>query len=131
MRLSLCLLVAALAVLFVAKPPGLPVIAAPATSTPAPATELLVFEHPQCTYCEVFRRNVLPKYQIATHVSAPPVRFIDVSNGDLDRLGLSARIQMVPTAVVLRDGREMGRIEGYWSSANFFAMLAHILDAAG
>ena len=97
----------------------------------APATELLIFEHPQCTYCQVFREQVLPKYHIAARISAPPLRFVDVAKDDTDSLGLSGRIATVPTAVVMRGGREVGRIEGYWSSANFFRMLAHILDEAG
>ena len=128
MRLLLSLLALGATLLLADHYAGRPAVAA---APPAPATELLVFEHPQCSYCQVFREHVLPKYHIAARISAPPLRFVDVAQDDTGSLGLSARIGMVPTAVVMRDGREVGRIEGYWGSANFFRMLAHILDGAG
>jgi thioredoxin-related protein len=93
--------------------------------------EVLVFEHADCTYCQVFRRDVMPKYHLAARVAAPPMRFIDIAKGDMGGLGLGRGIDVVPTAVVVRDGREVGRIAGYWGSANFFQLLAHILAGTG
>ena len=33
---------------------------------------------------------------------------------------------MVPTAVLIKDGREVDRIAGYWAPDNFFKMVAYI-----
>ena len=33
---------------------------------------------------------------------------------------------MVPTAVLMKNGEEVGRISGYWGREGFFKMLAHI-----
>jgi len=87
----------------------------------------LVFEHPDCVYCRVFRRDVLPKYHEAVRADAAPLRFVDIATGDTASLGLNARIDTVPTAVVMRDGREVDRIVGYWGPTNFFKLLSHIL----
>ena len=86
--------------------------------------ELLVFEHPDCTYCRVFRRDVLPAYQRAS--GAMPVRFVDIQRADTNGLVLKSRIDTVPTVVLMRDGAEFDRIVGYWGPDNFFKLLAHM-----
>lgn len=98
--------------------------AAPAGTPPL---EVLVFEHTDCTYCRVFRRDVLPKYRQAVQPDAAPLRFVDVAKSDTTSLALRTRIDTVPTVVVMRDGREVDRIVGYWGPTNFFRMLSHIL----
>lgn len=91
-----------------------------------PRTEVIVFEHADSVHCRVFRRDVLPKYKQGMRMDVP-LRFIDVSTSDTSSLGLRAAIRTVPTAVVMRDGREVDRIVGYWGPTNFFIMLSHIL----
>jgi thioredoxin-related protein len=92
-----------------------------------PALEVLIFEHADCAYCRIFRRDVLPKYRHAVAANAVPLRFVDIGKSDTGGLELKARIDTVPTAVVMRDGREVDRIVGYWGPDNFFKLLAHIL----
>jgi thioredoxin-related protein len=92
--------------------------------------ELLVFEHPDCLYCRVFRRDVVPQYQEGTQAQRAPMRFIDLQKSSTDGLGLNAHISTVPTAVLVKNGREVDRIVGYWSPDNFFKMLAYMLTKA-
>ena len=92
-----------------------------------PSLEVLVFEHIDCVYCVVFRRDVLPKYRQSVRSEVAPLRFIDVQASDSGKLALNARIDTVPTVVVMLDGQEIGRIVGYWGPTNFFKMLAHLL----
>lgn len=98
--------------------------AAPART---PALEVLVFEHADCIYCRVFRRDVLPRYHQAVRADAAPLRFVDIAKDDTAGLGLNSRIDTLPTVVVVRDGREVDRIVGYWGPTNFFKLLSHIL----
>jgi thioredoxin-related protein len=91
-----------------------------------PAFELLVFEHPNCTYCIIFRRDVLPQYRHAVP-DGVPLRFVDIVESDTNNLALQGRIDTVPTAVLMKNGSEVGRIVGYWGPANFFKLLAHML----
>jgi thioredoxin-related protein len=86
--------------------------------------ELLVFEHPDCVYCRVFRRDILPAYQRT--MAALPIRFIDIQWSDTKGMGLKTRIDQLPTAVLMKDGAEFDRIAGYWGPANFFKLLAHM-----
>jgi thioredoxin-related protein len=93
-----------------------------------PSLEVLVFEHVDCVYCRIFRRDVLPKYRRAVSAAnAVPLRFVDIGKSDTRGLALRSRIDTVPTAVVMRDGVEVDRIVGYWGPDNFFKLLAHIL----
>jgi thioredoxin-related protein len=91
-----------------------------------PAMELLVFEHPDCTYCPVFRNNVAQRYQASPQAADAPLRFIDITTSDTGRYGLKLPISMVPTAVLMKDGREVDRIAGYWAPDSFFKMVAYI-----
>jgi thioredoxin-related protein len=92
-----------------------------------PAVELLVFERADCAYCRVFRRDVLPKYRHAVRDDAVPLRFVDIDKSDTGTLALKARIDTLPTAVLMKNGSEVDRIVGYWGPDNFFKLLAHML----
>lgn len=96
----------------------------------APKMEVLVFEHPDCNYCRVFRRNVVPRYQQSSSSSDAPLRFIDIASTDVGALPLRARIDVVPTAVLMKDGQEVDRIVGYWGPDNFLKMLTYIRSKA-
>jgi len=98
-----------------------------AAEAPGDGIELLVFEHSECTYCRVFRRDVLPRYESSIPGTSVPLRFVDIEKSDLSALGLRSRIYVVPTAVLMKDGKEVDRIAGYWAPDSFFKLLAHML----
>jgi thioredoxin-related protein len=95
-----------------------------------PAMELLVFEHPDCTYCNAFRRDLAARYTKGISAAEVPLRFIDIAKADVAGMPLNARIQVLPTAVLMKDGHEVDRIVGYWAPDNFFKMLAHMIAKA-
>jgi thioredoxin-related protein len=90
----------------------------------------LIFEHPDCIYCAVFRRDVAPSYQHSAPAAEAPLRYVDIAKSDIGALRLKERIDMVPTAVLMKNGEEVGRISGYWGREGFFKMLAHIRSSA-
>ena len=92
----------------------------------APAMELVVFEHPDCSYCPAFRRNVAQRYQASPQAADAPLRFVDVAASDSSRYQLKLPISVVPTAVLIKNGREVDRIAGYWAPDSFFKMVAYI-----
>jgi thioredoxin-related protein len=93
----------------------------------APSWELLVFELPDCTYCRIFRRDVLPYYRQAVPGDAVPLRFVDLMTTPTGDYSLNGRIDAVPTAVLMKNGDEVGRIVGYWGRDAFFRLLSHML----
>ncbi|HRK17632.1 MAG TPA: hypothetical protein PK970_01635 [Hyphomicrobiaceae bacterium] len=94
---------------------------------PAPSRyEILVFEKAGCRYCEVFRADVATRYKDLPQASKMPMRFLDVEKVDIGALGLRDGLTLVPTAVVMRDGAEVDRIQGLTSAQNFLLLLQHI-----
>jgi hypothetical protein len=97
---------------------------------PAPL-ELVVFEANGCTYCEVFRRQVLPLYRATEKGKQAPIRFVNLSYADESKMGLSEPITIVPTAVLLEEGRERGRVTGYTGPDVFLDMVTQIMGEPG
>ena len=82
---------------------------------------------PIAIYCRVFRRDVLPKYRGACAPRRCRCASSTCRRPTPRASACAARIDTVPTAVVMRDGREVDRIVGYWGPTNFFKLLSHIL----
>ncbi|HEX7076684.1 MAG TPA: thioredoxin fold domain-containing protein [Hyphomicrobiaceae bacterium] len=91
--------------------------------------ELVVFETADCVYCRLFRRDVLPEYRNSGRSSELPIRFVDVNDAGPLESALSGPLTIVPTAVLLIDGREAGRITGYTGQASFQQIIGRMLAA--
>ena len=95
----------------------------PGATTNAPRTEVIVFEIGGCKYCTAFRDNLGARYLASTTNRAAPMRFVDVGKLDPQAFQLRADINTVPTIVVLQDGREVDRVEGYPLPELLFGMV--------
>lgn len=101
--------------------------------TPEPALngarlEILVFEAEACTYCEIFRRDVAPRYRFAPIAAQAPLRFIDIAKVDVERMGLTSRLDILPTTVLLKDGREVERITGLTAAETYYRLLHYMIN---
>jgi hypothetical protein len=90
-----------------------------------PIIELLVYEHRDCVYCQLFRRDVLPRYQQGVAAELP-IHFVDIASAGNEGPGLNRKVDTLPTAILMREGREIDRIVGYWGPDSFFKLLAHL-----
>ncbi len=97
---------------------------------PASNLELIVMEAPGCTYCELFRRDVLPSYQASERAKDMPIRFLDINDAIPEALGLDSDIDIVPTFVVIKNHKEVGRIPGYMGPEYFFHSINHLVSTA-
>lgn len=109
-----------------------PVAAAPdqeaeAGSGAPTGTELIAFEAPGCRYCPLFRRDVAPSYAATRAGKSAPLRFVDVNDSAASALKLARPITMVPTVVLIRDGVEIGRIDGYVGRESMHRLLNAVL----
>jgi hypothetical protein len=106
-----------------------------AAAAPRPATEpvpklnaeLLVFEVAGCGYCNLFRRDVAPAYERSLRAREVPMRFVDANKTDLSRLNLAEPLKVVPTIVLMVNGREIERITGYMGPEPFFHMISTLM----
>lgn len=90
----------------------------------AVSMEVLVFEVENCAYCRVFRRDVAAQYERSKGAKIAPMRFIDARKADVKGLGLTQPLSLVPTVVIMREGRELGRISGYMGPEPFFHLIS-------
>ena len=97
---------------------------------PASNLELIVMEAEGCTYCELFRRDVLPSYQASERAKDMPIRFLDINDAIPEALGLDSGIDIVPTFVVIKNHKEVGRIPGYMGPEYFFHSINHLVATA-
>lgn len=91
------------------------------------ALQIVVFETTDCIYCSLFRRHVLPAYSASPRSRSVPLRFVDLNAPDLDALRLDGPVDLLPTAVLMRNNREVGRIPGYVAPESFFHAVNHLM----
>lgn len=118
--LSLC--VAALAAPLLARPLG--------AAEPAGLT-LLMFERPGCIYCARWDDEVAPEYGLTPEGRAAPLVRRQLADGAPQGVTLVSVPVFTPTFVLLRDGAELGRIEGYPGEDFFWGLLTAMLRQAG
>lgn len=97
---------------------------------PLTSFELVVVEAEGCIYCGLFRRDVLPAYQTSEQGREMPARFIDINDTDSAQLALKSPVDIVPTFIVTKDHKEIGRISGYVGPENFFHSISYLMASA-
>lgn len=98
---------------------------------PGGSLELVVFEANGCTYCEVFRHDVLPLYRTTAKSRQAPIRFVNLSYADESKMGLADPITIVPTAVLFDAGKERGRVSGYTGPESFMELVSMMIGEPG
>jgi thioredoxin-related protein len=89
---------------------------------------LIVIEVPGYFYCRLFRRDVHPVYEASTRARVVPMRFLDLEAASARQLAFERPIDVLPTVVLFRNGREVNRIAGYMAPHNFIRVINHLLS---
>ncbi len=97
------------------------------TVLPAWAAELVMVDQPGCPWCARWDAEVGPIYPKTDESRRAPLRRIDVRDVHR-RVKLRTRIVYTPTFVLVRDGRELDRMEGYMGDEFFWVLLNRMLD---
>lgn len=90
-------------------------------------TELLMFEQPGCLYCAQWDADVAPEYPLTEEGKAAPLRRLHLRDPLPDGLSLNGHPVFTPTFVLVADGVEVGRIEGYPGEDFFWPLLDQLL----
>ena len=94
----------------------------------AQAAELLMFEEDWCHWCERWDDEIGVIYAKTEEGRRAPLRRIDIHGTFPKEVQLASRPQYTPTFVLIEDGRELGRIEGYPGEDFFWGLLAQLLE---
>ena len=96
-------------------------------TTCAGAAELVVFERAGCPWCVRWEDEVGGVYGKTAEGRRAPLRRVDVARGMPDDLKQIKPVVFTPTFVLVEDGQEVGRIEGYSDNAFFYAYLEGLI----
>lgn len=89
--------------------------------------ELVMFELGTCIYCAVWNDAVGRTYADTVPGQRAPLRRVSLTDPRPDDLTHVVGVRMTPTFVLLDEGREVGRIQGYANAELFWSELGRLL----
>lgn len=94
----------------------------------ANAAELVMVEQDGCGWCERWNAEIAPAYPNTEESKRAPLRRVNIKNLP-DDIDFQSPPIFTPTFVLVEEGRELGRLEGYMGPDFFWFRLATLLDA--
>ncbi len=95
---------------------------------PGLAAELVMVEQEGCIYCEQWNREIGPIYPKTSESRIAPLRRMDLFSGFPEEIEFTAPVNFTPTFVLVEDGREVARINGYPGEDFFWGLLDRMLS---
>jgi len=98
-------------------------------AAPAAAeTRLLMLDQQGCEWCELWEEEIGVVYDKTAEGKRAPLMRASIHDDLPEGVVLDRRAHFTPTFVLLRDGREIGRIEGYPGEDFFYGLLQQLLN---
>ncbi len=91
------------------------------------AAELVMFESELCEWCETWHAEIGGVYAKTSEGMAAPLRRIDIDAPRSGKLKSIRGIIYTPTFVLLHQGKEVGRINGYPGESHFWGLLDQLI----
>ncbi len=97
------------------------------STVPAIALELVMVEQEGCTYCEMWNEQIADIYPKTAEGRFAPLARMDIGDTNNGQVAFTRSVNFTPTFVLVEDGQELGRIEGYPGEDFFWWMLTKLL----
>ncbi|KAB2535265.1 hypothetical protein AL035_20275 [Salipiger aestuarii] len=95
---------------------------------PVPAdTRLVMVAQPGCAYCAQWNAEIAPAYPNTTEGRFAPLLQADLRADPPDGVRYDRKVLFTPTFILIQDGTERARIEGYPGQDFFWPLLARML----
>jgi hypothetical protein len=91
---------------------------------------LIMVEQPGCVYCQRWDEEIAPKYDLTDEGRRAPLQRQQLRAALPEGVTLDRPATFTPTFILLREGVEAGRIEGYPGEDFFWGLLGQMLDRA-
>lgn len=91
---------------------------------------LAMFEQAGCHWCARWHEEVGPIYPKTPEAARAPLMVLQIHDDLPEDISLTRPARFTPTFVLLQDGAEVGRIEGYPGQDFFWALLDELLARA-
>lgn len=100
------------------------VSALPARAEP----RLIMVDQAGCVYCQLWHSQIGPIYPKTPEGQFAPLWVVDLGDMPPDTIELVRKVRFTPTFVLVDDGRELARIEGYPGEDFFWGLLSKLLQ---
>ena len=97
------------------------------TASATLSAELIMIEQHGCHYCEKWDAEIAEIYPKTEEGKTAPLRRVNLRDLPKD-IAFSSRPVFTPTFVLVKDGKELGRMEGYAGDEFFWFLLGKLLD---
>ncbi len=94
----------------------------------AGAAELVYVYEPGCSYCRLWDQEIRPVYDRTAEGRRAALRPVDKRDPALSDLNLAKPVRFTPTFILIENGGERGRIEGYPGEDFFWGRLEALLN---
>lgn len=94
----------------------------------AQATELVMVEAKGCHYCIEWQAEIGPIYPKTKEGTYAPLHIVDIADGPPDGVEFARRVNFTPTFILVDNGQELARIEGYPGEDFFWGLLTMMLE---
>jgi len=91
---------------------------------------LYMIEQRGCIYCAAWNRDVGDAYHLTEEGRSAPLERLDLRADPPDGVIFRSRPVFTPTFILVRDGQEIDRIEGYPGEDFFWGLLGMMLKKA-
>lgn len=93
--------------------------------------KLMMLDRKGCIYCAAWKREIGAGYASSAQGKTAPLAIIDIDGPWPDGLAIGRRPYLTPTFILLRDGQEIDRLEGYPGQDYFYPVLTEMMQRAG
>lgn len=90
--------------------------------------ELVMISRHGCHWCEKWEQEIGPIYPNTQEAKRAPLQRVDITNLP-DSISFTSKPVYTPTFILVHNGQELGRIEGYPGEDFFWPMIGQLLDA--
>ena len=91
---------------------------------------LVMVEEPGCVWCARWNEEIAPIYPKTPEGQAAPLMRIDIRDRPPEDMDFARTFHFTPTFVLMVDGAESGRIEGYPGEDFFWGLLGKLMEDA-
>ncbi len=93
---------------------------------PVMAAELIMVEQPGCEWCARWNEEIAPAYPKTSEGRFAPLRRVDLRAIPED-IEVARRVMFTPTFLIVENGHELARLEGYPGEHFFWPVLNRLL----
>lgn len=106
---------------------GIALLAVSPSFAQADSVELVMVEELGCVWCATWDEEIAPIYPKTAESRVAPLRRIDLHDDRPSDIEFQSSLRITPTFVLIEDGKEIARLEGYPGEDFFWGLLGRML----